>query len=371
MRILASGIDSLYASARGSVAVGQLTAAMERRAAAAEAGEPAIWMPQDLGMAFLVRPHGMRCFPIWATCGSMDVWLGDRPPFPAVYLRLFSRFIHRVGIEGAVAEAKRVVTGLVGARTADVAAGSVLRSETGAPHEAPLMNVSRIDLYADTQGWAPRREDYPRFVSRGARRRQWERRSDPIHMLGDVLTGFSFGQREILARIYDKGREQRARGEDWLEVIWDDRDPHQTVWRVEFQLRRKALKTFRLAAVDDVLAARQELWNYGTRWLSLRTPTRDTNRSRWPEDPVWEGIRAARIGSPCSSLVRERIRGADRRRLLRGLAGYATSLAALMPAAGLEDAVRDIVPALHAYLAERGTTFDEVCARKRRRRLGG
>ena len=97
VRILASGIDSLYASARASVAVGQLTSAMERRAAAAEAGEPSIWTPADVETAFLVRPHGMRCFPIWATSGSMDVWLGDRPPFPGVYLRLFSRFIHRVG----------------------------------------------------------------------------------------------------------------------------------------------------------------------------------------------------------------------------------------------------------------------------------
>jgi hypothetical protein len=288
-----------------------------------------------------------------------------------VYLRLFSRFIHRVGVDAAVGEVKRVVAGLVAARGPAVPDGSTIGSDVEAAADGPLVNVSRIDVYADTQGWQPGREDYPRFVTRGGRRRQWEHRADPIHMLGDVFTGFSFGQRDILARVYDKTREQRARGEDWLELIWDDRDPDQPVWRVEFQLRRKALKTFRLGGVDDVLAARQELWNYGTRWLSLRTPNRDTNRSRWPEDPVWPQIRAARVGSPCSALVRERVRGSDRRRLLRGLAGYATSLAALMPAAGLEDAMREFMPALQAYLTERGTTFDEVSERKRRRRLDG
>jgi hypothetical protein len=371
VRVIAAGIDSLYASARGTVHPDHLATALERRTAAAEAGEPAMWSLDAIEETFLVRPHGTRCFPVWATSGAMDVWLGDRQPFPAVHLRLFSRFIHRVGIEQAVARAERLVTALVPPRAVKVPHASVLRPEVEAAPTGPLLTTSRVDVYADTQGWEPRREDYSRFVSRAAHRRQWEDRAHPIHMLGDVLTGFTFGQRDIVGRIYDKGREHAKRGEDWLEVIWDDRDPKQPVWRIEFQLRRKALKTFRLGSVAEVLAARQELWNYGTSWLSLRTPTRDSNRSRWPEDPVWCAVRAARIGSPCSALVRERVRGADAKRLLRGLAGYATSLAALKPAVGLEDAVRDILPALQAYLAERGTTFHEVSARKRGRRLDG
>jgi hypothetical protein len=153
-------------------------------------------------------------------------------------------------------------------------------------------------------------------------------------------------------------------------VIWQGADPEQPVWRVELQFRRPALKAFGLRTVADVLAVRQELWDYGMRWISLREPTGDTNRSRWPEAPVWTVLRQAAQGSPCSELVRERKEAASRLRLLRGFVGYATSLAACDDQAdNVEKALLEVVPEVQAYLARKGTTFDDVVTVKRELRL--
>ncbi len=68
--------------------------------------------------------------------------------------------------------------------------------------------------------------------------------------------------------------------------------------------------------------------------------------------------------------MRERKEAASRLRLLRGFVGYATSLAACDDQVDdVEEALREVVPEVQAYLRERGTTFDDVVAVKREQRL--
>jgi hypothetical protein len=212
------------------------------------------------------------------------------------------------------------------------------------------------------------REDFPRFVCRAQRR--WEFEADrQMHTRGRRLSGFTFGRGAVLARIYDKSLELAVTGETWPEVIWRGADRERPVWRVEVQYRRQALKAFGLKTVADVLLLRQDLWDYGMRWLSLREPNGDSNRARWPEAPVWAVLRQAAIGLPRCELVRERREAAARLRLLRGFVGYATSLAACGEDDDLEVALREVVPEVQAYLARKETTFEDVVVRKREVRL--
>ena len=137
-----------------------------------------------------------------------------------------------------------------------------------------------------------------------------------------------------MGRCYDKTLELHSRGSEWPKTLWVDWDQDQPVWRVEFQFRRRSLVSLGCSTPEDALAARQELWHYGTQWLSLRTPTSDLNRARWPEAPEWAAIRQAEIGSPTTPLVRDMVRSADELRMIRGLVGYARSLDALGAAPG-------------------------------------
>ncbi len=249
------------------------------------------------------------------------------------------------------------------AEISDWLAANVMRDE-------PQLGISRLDLYCDLQGWSPVIEDFGRFHCRGVRRRAYSMPAqDQAHLRGRRPSGFVFGGGDLMARCYDKTLELRVRGSEWPKAIWKGWDREQPVWRVEFQFRRRALVSLGCSSPTEALVARQELWRYATQWLSLRVPTSDSNRARWPEAPEWAVIREAEIGSPTSPVVRDLVRSADELRIIRGLVGYASSLAAMGAAHGLGAALGRTVPGVSNYLERRGETFTEIVARKRRQRV--
>lgn len=104
--------------------------------------------------------------------------------------------------------------------------------------------------------------------------------------------------------------------------------------------------------------------------MSLRIPTNHSVRRRWPVDPVWEGIRAIRIVPTMTGVVRRRLEEATELRLLQGLQGYATSLAARRHRRQLAEAMEDFGMLVGDYLASRGRAFTEEVRRKQGRHLG-
>ena len=342
LRVLASGVDSLYASVPGELKDGVIAMLIEHRAKTDKGGAVMTFREED--GHFLVRPHGWRGYPFWLSSPRYEVFVGAAAPFPPVYVALHSPYIHTLGVEAAVGEVQRQLGGL-------------LRGEAS-------LVPSRIDLYADTQGWQPTAADFGRFVCRGVRRQLYEQ-PPQLHGSGRQLSGFMFGKGDVVARIYDKTLEMQVRGSTWQELMWHDRDPEDGVWRVEFQFRRRGLTTFGIRSMDQALRSRQDLWEYGTRWLSLRRPTRHMKMSRWPEASVWVKLRNAQLGSPRSDLIRERVRLADERRLVSGFLGYVSSVAAMSSGSDVDSAVQGAVPLANRYLNERGTRFSEIVDRKR------
>jgi hypothetical protein len=345
--VLNGGVDSLYFSASGHVIDG-LTLCLQRMVEMA-GSEPVPFSFEDAEADMHLRLHGWRGYPFWMSSPRFELYIGASKPFPAVYVQLHSAFIHAVGLEAAVQEAERLL----------------LR------HVLPKGFVpvaSRVDVYADEQGWEPVHADFHRFVCRGVRRRMYEVPRE-LHGRGRRLSGFTFGAGEILARVYDKTLETSLRGVTWPALLWEGHDPERSVWRVEFQYRRKALSSFGLRSLGDVLRGRQGLWDYGMKWLSLRQPGKHADRDRWQEAEAWTVLRSAQLGSPRSELVREHIRVADELRLVRGLVGYATSLEAMGSARDLDGALAREAPMTRRYLASRGVRFQDIVEDKRRRRL--
>ena len=174
-------------------------------------------------------------------------------------------------------------------------------------------------------------------------------------------TGYAFGRGAVQARLYNKTLETREKANDAYGALLTARngeryDPHQDVWRLEFQLRREGVKGFRLYAppeVDDSdeeieaeLAAEElqhvgtlprffarlpELFAYLSRyWLRLvetSGETEHTNRSRLPMDPTWVVLReqfallvtAVPLDEDSGQLVRG-ARYSGKNRILRWLA---------------------------------------------------
>jgi hypothetical protein len=167
-------------------------------------------------------------------------------------------------------------------------------------------NVVSADTEAGTANEAPADED-------GAAVYLWGRRA----------SGFAFAPGAPLsAAIYDKALEERRSSKRWMEVIhtaggWRANMP---LFRVEGRFTREVFREMaagmRLSVgdwCDDPWLALDHLndfWAYFVGlppehdhapdathrgWLRLTLPQADTNRTRWPTDPVWEVIQRARF----------------------------------------------------------------------------
>jgi hypothetical protein len=343
--ILAAGVDTIHASAAGSLKPGLQRELTELRAEAGESG-----LSLDLGanpVGFILQPHGWRGYPLWLRSARIELMLGAADPFPPVFIQWHSPYIHAYGVESAVS----MVEGWL-----DLAMMEV---------RAPL-GVSRLDLYCDFQGWIPAVEDLGRFSCRATRRSLFEV-SGQTHLVGRRFSGFTFGKGDVVCRIYDKTLLMATRGEHWQEEVWVDRHPDLPVWRLEFQIRRRALRRFSLETLEQAEGARQSLWQYLTEWISLRQPGLDGNRSRWKEASCWGALRSVELGSPASPLVPARRREASQERLVRGFVGYATSLGAAGPEQDMDALLRWAGVISARYLRDTGRDFCELVELKRRR----
>lgn len=95
-----------------------------------------------------------------------------------------------------------------------------------------------------------------------------------------------YGKGDIVLRIYDKVTEiAQQSGKVWLFPIWGTKE---NVWRIEWQIRKEVLKRFGIVSVQDLLDGPADILRYlSTTHDSLRIPTNDSNRSRWPLHPLW------------------------------------------------------------------------------------
>jgi hypothetical protein len=350
MKVLSTGIDTLNLAAKGHVRpeVWELLAEAQQRARLEEESQP-VEFPMT-AQAFLVKPHGLRGHMYWLSSPDFELILGRSEKFPPVLLQLHSAYMHSIGIDRALDLME-----------------ALLRHEVFAG--AYRLNVSRIDVYADFQGWEPHVTDLDRFVSFSRHRRGFQE-NQQVYMTGPRLTGFMFGKGDLTARIYDKTVEIHRRGVSWLPDVWGTDGSDRSVWRLEFQYRRAVLAEFKLSGVDETVRSVQDLWRYGTEeWMSLRVPTNHSVRRRWPTDPVWEEIRQIRIAPTVTGAVRKRLLQASELRLLQGLQGYATSLAALRNRPARGEALEDIGHLVDRYLASRGRQFEGEVRRKQQRQM--
>ncbi|MBZ5740335.1 hypothetical protein [Nocardioides mangrovi] len=312
---LASGVDSFYLSGRGRLNEALLADLDRSRDAARETRTP-----QDFdagGETFQVAARSLNRYPYRLDHENGVVGLTASAHLPTVNVQPSAAFIHAAGVESAL-------NWFMG--TLEMLLGQVVWSS------------SRVDVFTDVQGWPLTSEDRGRFVCRARQLTMWE--SDSTFQ----TMRFGTGKSGVMARIYDKSEESRVKGTDWWPDVWGD--PYRAgerVLRVEFQVTREVLAQ---TAIDDPVEALERLprlWAYLTdEWLSLRTPTADQTRSRWPIAPEWQDIQEASLRNGAIGLERMRAghRAGSIRRLLPATRGYLAAVGALGGAQSLAEALR-------------------------------
>jgi hypothetical protein len=95
----------------------------------------------------------------------------------------------------------------------------------------------------------------------------------------------------IIARIYDKSEEIAQKGlKDWFFALVWKIEKRPDVWRVEFQMRRQAMKELNIESLEDLAKCLKGIWNYLTEeWLSFRLLDA-VNTSRRTVHPWWQAV---------------------------------------------------------------------------------
>lgn len=190
--------------------------------------------------------------------------------------------------------------------------------------------LSRLDICVDTDEVVFFPEDVDFFTTR-AKVKATHFVSDE-YKNGRKFSGFTIGRGDsMLARIYNKSEEIKISGKDWFKDIWRENGwtGDKDIWRVEFQLRRKALKELSLSRVEDLSSLEEELWQYlTTKWLRM-------NDDRW-------AILANPKQASSSPLIREKVLQGDLNRLLNQAAGLMLSIGALSACDSIDDALAQL-----------------------------
>lgn len=198
--------------------------------------------------------------------------------FPELYLTFRSAYLWREGFSTACGATRDWLSTF-----ADLGEGKVSRADLCADFAMPLPTINTgVDL-----------------VSRGrkkARHKEIEPREAVEWQSGTKETGYQVGKGDLVARVYNKREELQHTNKLWFEGLWRENgwDGEAAVTRFEFQFRRNVLKQFNVDSPKDLGFQTSEMWAYATEdWITVREPSDDTNRARWPVKPFWTDVQAA------------------------------------------------------------------------------
>ena len=267
----ATGVDSLYLSYPGIIELARDLELRRLKELAkseleSENAEALYEMPEHL---FAVQDKGSGRFPFVLVDNAYRISLSgnNAASMPLASVQIKSDWLVNKGVIGACAEL------------------DVIIEQFGKREDS---KVSRADLFVDFTCSFPF-DSLPvtSWVSRARR--------ISTHTMGRAFTGYSIGLGgDISARLYDKTREIKESGKDYLKSLWIDQgwDQISPVWRLEFQFKRRVLTEHEAGTVEDLMARLGALWRYSTTsWLKLTIPNLDDQtQSRWPMHPVWAAL---------------------------------------------------------------------------------
>jgi len=306
------------------------------------------------GVYLTVEKNGMPFYPYRLTCKDFSIGFVDKrnENNPDIKVKMMSGFLWSLKAKQAY---ETIIDWLSGLGV------KIIRSR-----------ISRLDICVDTDKARFVPADIEGFVTRASAKVKHYVSDE--YQEGRYFSGITIGRgKPLLCRIYDKSREIKKSGKVWFYPLWMDSgwDWESTVWRVEFQLRRKALKELGIDSVEDLWSKEESLWSYLTgEWLQLKTPNKD-NVSRWPEKRKWTLIRKAQSGYEASPLVRKQVKQGDAKRLLDQGSGILFSLGAVKGCDSIEKALELLRQHGEGKLRKENIDFRAKMSQRRRKYING
>lgn len=343
-RYLLSGIDTLdlavYVDWGGALST--LHAQLEHERDKAIRGVEAVWHHDAVGDA-IIRPSGKRNYRWHIQTRWLQLWIANKfsdANFPTAYVSPSAEALWTGGVVETVERIERVIADL----------GGIVER----------IKLSRADLAADFAIADGLTLEFLRdaLVSR-------TRKTNHIETASQLET-FYVGARgaPIQARIYNKLLQitRKPRGA-FIVPMWGGPVP---AWRVEFQLRRPALRNLQLETVNDLCERAGGLWQYLTGdWMSLRLRD-NAHTGRRTVHLWWQAVHdcADTFGPACTiSRARTGIPAMSPDWYISHMSGCLKSMAACLGCKTIDDALAVFGEKARAYWAQK--SWEDAYTRKR------
>jgi len=229
-------------------------------------------------------------------------------------------------------------------------------------HLAPL-NLSRLDLAIDFQGWAPTFEEMRNVRCRSTYR--------PVLPNVDHPETFYFGKTPKMLRVYNKTRQIIEKDKLCWRPIWRDTgrlDEGVDVWRIELELGSQVLKEVSCRSFGVAMERLADLFSWGLEEASLGLPNGDSNRARWPEDPRWQELRLG-FGEPHAvHRARHMPELLDYQRAVQRYVSVLSSLGASLGRTDYAEVAQLLYDGGEGYIADKGKRFPDLVEDKRLKR---
>lgn len=156
--------------------------------------------------------------------------------------------------------------------------------------------VSRVDHAFDII--IPDFELNPDLIVCHSKSTKTDYREMETNRAGETITGVRVGRMPgIQLGIYDKRRDAIAKKKSYWWDIWSQNTGYKigtdtVIWRFEVRAGRKAIDSYFNNTTWEMIgnALGNLLANVCNR-IRMVSPGSDTNRSRWPDNPIWSDIR--------------------------------------------------------------------------------
>jgi hypothetical protein len=312
VRILLTGIDSLYVSYRGTLKENwdRRLAACKESARSEKPDEQLQAQVEIGGHRFVVhdRRSGRFAYVVSDNWFRIAVARAAATSMPVAYVQISSESLLLEGMDRVLQELTIILKTIAVVKSGPHASRADIRVDF----------VTSVDLSAfGVEAWLTRaRDKAKRYVGR-------------------KFSGWSIGLGgNVSARLYDKLLELEKSCKWYMRGVWVARgwDGKESVQRLEFQLERTALVELGVDTVSDLIAKLPALWLYCTTdWLRLKIPSAtDDTATRWSDHPFWLEMVCAWGGGngivPASRCRKERIPD-DERLFLQGLGGITSFMA--------------------------------------------
>lgn len=223
---------------------------------------------------------------------------------------------------------------------------------------------SRLDLFCDVQGVNFCLDDISRFSTRARRKRP--------EIDGEIVTSLNFGTFPMYLRIYNKTTEIRKKGGSEIKIVWRQSglyNEDEDVWRIEFEMGREIFKHTGVDSVEELLENLRPLWLLLLTWCSLRVPSKNLQKSRWPVDPLWKMLEAVEFRGEAVPAVRQAKAEASLEKLIIGYGGYLSSIGKLVEEEDQAEVSSQANRLLDNYYDKRGHSFEKIVRQKMRLHL--